>query len=586
MTETGGPIRVLHVDDEPDFADTVAAVIEREDERLSVATATSAREGLDRLADGQFDCVVSDYDMPEMNGIEFLRAVREEDPELPFILFTGRGSETVASEAISAGVTDYLQKERGLEQYSLLANDIENAVERARAERARERHLEAIETAREGISILDEDGTFRYVNEAYADLYGYAPEEMHGEHWALIYPDDEVDLATEEILPTVAEEGYWHGESTGLRADGSTFPEDHVVSQTASGDLVCTVRDLTDRREREDALQQRGRMLDEAPVGITLSDPSREDNPLVYANEEFEELTGYDAEEVNGRNCRFLQGDDTDPEAVAEMRSAIADGERVTVELRNYRKDGTEFWNRITIAPLGDSAGEVANFVGFQEDVTERKRHERQLEQQNERLERLASTVSHDLRNPLDVARGNLRLARSECDSDALDDVERAHERMAALIDDLLTVARGGDPIEDGEPIALGGLVAECWRGVSTGEATLDIEVDRTVEADRSRLRQLVENLLRNAVEHGGDDVTVTVGDLEDGWYVEDDGPGIPAAHRDTVFDADFSTGVTGTGFGLRIVEQVATEHGWTVRATESEAGGARFEIRGVTDEE
>ncbi|WP_424001595.1 PAS domain S-box protein [Haloarcula salina] len=586
MTETGGRIQVLHVDDEPDFAETVAAVIERENERFSVATATNAREGLSRLAEGGVDCVVSDYDMPEMDGIEFLRTVRDEYPELPFILFTGRGSEAVASEAISAGVTDYLQKERGLEQYSLLANDIENAVERARAERARERHLEAIETAREGISILDENGTFRYVNEAYADLYGYTPEEMHGEHWALIYPDDEVHLATEEILPAVAEEGYWHGESTGLRADGSTFTEDHVVSQTASGDLVCTVRDLTDRREREDALQQRTRMLEEAPVGITLSDPSREDNPLVYANERFEELTGYDAETVRGRNCRFLQGEDTAPETVAELRAGIADRERVTVELRNYRADGSEFWNRVTVAPLRDASGEVTNFVGFQEDVTERKRHERRLEAKTERLERLASAFSHDLRNPLDVARGNLRLARAECDSDALDDVERAHERMAALIDDLLTVARGGDPVDDGDQLDLGALVAECWQGVATKDATLDIQADRTVEADRSRLRQLIENLLRNAVEHGGEGVTVTVGDLEGGWYVEDDGPGIPPGHREEVFEADFSTGETGTGFGLRIVEQVAGEHGWSVRVTESDAGGARFEITGVTGEE
>jgi DNA-binding NtrC family response regulator len=122
-------IRVLHVDDEPEFAELVASYLERSERRLSVETATSASEGFDRLADTRFDCVVSDYDMPGRSGIEFLEAVQDEHPDLPFILYTGKGSEDVASEAISAGVTDYLQKRPGPDQYTLLANRIRNAVE-------------------------------------------------------------------------------------------------------------------------------------------------------------------------------------------------------------------------------------------------------------------------------------------------------------------------------------------------------------------------------------------------------------------------------------------------------------------------
>ncbi|MFB6206231.1 MAG: response regulator, partial [Haloglomus sp.] len=127
-------IRVLHVDDEPDFADMAAAFVGREDDRFDTETATSASEGLDRLSSNDFDCVVSDYDMPGQNGIEFLEAVREEHGDLPFILYTGKGSEEVASDAISAGVTDYLQKESGTGQYPVLANRIRNAVEKSRAQ--------------------------------------------------------------------------------------------------------------------------------------------------------------------------------------------------------------------------------------------------------------------------------------------------------------------------------------------------------------------------------------------------------------------------------------------------------------------
>jgi CheY-like chemotaxis protein len=107
-------IRILHVDDDPDFAETAAALVEQIDDRFDVETATSVGEGLDRLTDADFDCVVSDYDMPGQNGIEFLETVRADNPDLPFILYTGKGSEEVASDAISAGVTDYLQKGSGI----------------------------------------------------------------------------------------------------------------------------------------------------------------------------------------------------------------------------------------------------------------------------------------------------------------------------------------------------------------------------------------------------------------------------------------------------------------------------------------
>ena len=179
MTAIAETICILHVDDEPGFADMAATFLEREDDRVDVQTATSATAGLKILADNDIDCVVSDYDMPERNGIQFLEAVREEYGSLPFILYTGKGSEEIASDAISAGVTDYLQKESGTDQYAVLANRITNAVESQRVKRERNRQLDAIETAQEGISILDEDGEFIFVNEAYADLYGAGTSFSH-----------------------------------------------------------------------------------------------------------------------------------------------------------------------------------------------------------------------------------------------------------------------------------------------------------------------------------------------------------------------------------------------------------------------
>ena len=111
------------------------AFVEREDDQFETETAGSASDGLTRLADSTFDCVISDYDMPRQNGLEFLKTVREEYPELPFILYTGKGSEEVASDAISAGASDYMQKESGTDHFCVLAERIKTLVERTRAER-------------------------------------------------------------------------------------------------------------------------------------------------------------------------------------------------------------------------------------------------------------------------------------------------------------------------------------------------------------------------------------------------------------------------------------------------------------------
>jgi signal transduction histidine kinase len=217
----------------------------------------------------------------------------------------------------------------------------------------------------------------------------------------------------------------------------------------------------------------------------------------------------------------------------------------------------------------------------------ERHEQEQQLKRQNQRLERFASVVSHDLRNPLSAAQS---MAETLIEmSDESDDhyekyehIVRSHERMEEIIEDVLTLARDGQSVDETEPVALATVAEGCWETVGLAGATLEIETGATVEADRSRLRQLFENLFRNSIEHVGGTVTITVGDLEDGFYVADDGPGIPEDVRDEIFEMGYTTNETGTGFGLNIVKEIAEAHGWSVAITDSESGGARFEITGV----
>ena len=145
------------------------------------------------------------------------------------------------------------------------------------------------------------------------------------------------------------------------------------------------------RQSRELALYRRA--MDEATVGITVTDPDRPDNPLVYANDAFVEVTGYDREAVLGRNCRFLQGPDTDEETVATVREAIDDERPTSVDLLNYRADGEPFWNRLTIAPVHDRSGEVSHFVGFQQDITDRVERGRALEQYETTVETASEPI-------------------------------------------------------------------------------------------------------------------------------------------------------------------------------------------------
>lgn len=170
-----GSIHVLHVDDEADFGDVVRTYLESTVDDLTVVTETNAEDALGRLESGDVDCIVSDYDMPELTGIELLEAVRADDPSLPFILYTGKGSEEVASDAIAAGVTDYMQKEVGTDQYEVLANRIVNAVERHRAEQELLNTLSGyrrlVEQDLVGIYVIQHE-TFVYVNEKIADLIG------------------------------------------------------------------------------------------------------------------------------------------------------------------------------------------------------------------------------------------------------------------------------------------------------------------------------------------------------------------------------------------------------------------------------
>ncbi len=969
-------IRILHVDDDPGFADLTADVLERQDERFEVESANDAAHGLERLSEGRFDCIVSDFEMPGRTGIDLLEAVRADYPDLPFILFTGRGSEEIASEAISAGVTDYLQKESGTDQFTVLANRIQNAIDHYRSldlvHRSEQRLRRIVDVLPNILYVVDEDGTYLVANEALAafhdrsvdEIEGATVEEVlspaeaeqfkthlnevletgeslqipdievvdaHGERHVLeprLFPYDangdttavlglgvdvtdrerrerdldrtrermhlalentgsvifDVDLDTGELerhgafetffeltredVPTLddhieravhpadraAFRSFYEELMDGDRTEGTfeyrTNPEqgtvrwirdaislengdnhepahavgiardvtaekkhanaldeareryekileyssdfvmivddegavtyvspsvEHVMgydpaavigsdafafshpddreratqafldlrnepdeefsieqrSQHASGEwrwvevrgrnylddphiggYLVNVRDITARKRHETELERvkdRFRsMIENASDIVTIVDPDgtvvfqseptrhilgydpdelvgssifqhvhpedrervaarfveateedetrtetiefrmqRDDgtwiwmeatgrtdqpdpfdgyvinsreiterkereheltrernrfqaafdtvpepavhvlfedgNPLVRrTNAAFEEVFGLDQDAITGQNLDALIVLDEDRAEASEINRLAADGVTIQAEVTRLAHDGPRpFRFTAKMMDLGDGLDRregVATYV----DLTEQHRREEELRRQNDRLDQFASVVSHDLRNPLNVATGRLDLATEDVENEHLETVSTALDRMEALIDDLLTLAREGRPVGDREPVDLAAVATASWNQVASADASLDVDADVIIDADESRVRQLLENLMRNAIDHGPANVHVRVGALSDGFFVEDDGPGIPVDHRESVFDPGFSTDDGGTGFGLTIVRDIAEAHGWSVTIAEGSAGGARFEFRDV----
>jgi len=752
MSET---VHVLYVDDSEGATETTTT-LERENDRFTVERATRTTDTLARLTE-DIDCIVAEYTLPDGDGVQLLTRVRETYPDLPFVLFTDSGDERIASEAISAGVSEYIRK-GGPESNAVLATRIEELVARSQSQKAarleteryqederyrqrllaitrdsettpeeKTRRLLALGCDRfgtenghlvkidrdsgrhevisasgsdiisEGVSdlsmtycrrtiesqnVLDiynapaqgweddpayrnyglscyigqkllvdgklygtlcfaneeprgtafsqdekafmnrlaewfsqllerrryraqaetmfeqtQDALFlidvtpemefrvRRVNTVYEELTGLSTADLRGER-----PEEKgIDLerhyerCVETREPTEYEETLEVGtQRRHLQTKLSPVIEDGEVVQ-----LVGATRDVTRQREREQLLTVRTRAMEKAPVGITISDPTQADNPLIYVNEQYEQATGYSKDEAVGRNCRFLQGEQTSDAPVEQIREAIAANEEVSVELRNYRKDGTEFWNQVKIAPVFDGSGTLTHFAGYQQDITERVIDKQQLEAQNERLDRLAAVISHDLRNPLSAAQVQADLAKQTGETEPFEALHEAHDRMEQMIDELLTMARARENVEESESVSLTNLVQRAWETAETpgAELTVDLPWGFELDANPDLLCNVLENLFRNAADHNDPPLTVTVGTLGDenspvGFYVEDDGTGIPASSRDRIFEYGYTTDDDGTGFGLSIVEEFVEAHGWELSVTEGTDGGARFDVR------
>jgi len=596
---------VLCVCGDTAVTERIESDFEHRDSTVSVRSVSTPAEGLETLDETTVGVIVSGYDLPGRDGIEFLEAVRKAGSDVAFVLFAEEGSEAVASAAISAGVSEYVRVGDDADRDEQPATDIVEAVDgqidagqdarsgrqTGKAADGDHRFQALFENTADAVAFtedVDGEPVFVDVNAAFEDTFGYALEEIAGEPLSdYIIPDEQLDdiRAVREKMRTV---DTFQREVRRKTSDGyrefllHPIPVDRAEERTR---IYAVYKDITERKRRERELRRYETIIENMHDGALMFDP---DGVCTFANQTAVEITPRSRDELVGTRISELFGRDSVKETdqyweyeslVNELLTGDRKQDRARITL-DEPSDGIVL--DVNLSRVESEDGSFLGIVGIARDITKAIEHEEQLERQNERLNEFTSIVSHDLRNPLNVAEGRLTLHQEECESEHLAEIEMVHDRMKRLIEDLLLLAREGGVIEETKPFDLSSTVERCFRTVDTADATLVNETTTIVRGDESRVQQLLENLVRNAIEHGGSAVTVTVGDLDDGFYVEDDGPGVDESERDRIFQSGYSTSSDGTGLGLDIVRQIVDAHGWEVHIASAADTGARFEITGV----
>jgi PAS domain S-box-containing protein len=455
-------------------------------------------------------------------------------------------------------------------------------------------HRKLVEEATDIMTVIDADGTITWVSPSVEQTLGYDPEDLIGEvGYEYQHPDDRAAVSDAIEQLQVEPENPQVVETRFRQSDGSwrwleATLQNRFDDETIEGILVVS-RDISERKSQQqdyrELAQEYKTLLETVQDGIFFLsvDPDDPDSMFRFErlNQAYEEQTGITTEEIQGKTPRDVFGDELGSELEANYQRCMRLEEPISYEEKVPVETGAQFW-QTNLAPV-ITVGDTTRIIGITRDVTERVKRERQLRNQKEQLDEFASVVSHDLRNPLNVAQARITLLAEEYENEHIPPVEDALDRMEELITDTLTLARQGQVVSETEPVRLIDLVGKCWQTVSTADATIEIVDEVTIEGDRSRLQHVFENLFRNAIEHGGSGLTVRVGQhSERGLYVEDTGSGIPDEIREEVFEPGYTSETDGTGFGLTIVKRIAEAHGWDVSIETGTEGGARFEFTNV----
>ena len=486
-----------------------------------------------------------------------------------------------------------------------------------------------VEAATDGMLVADREEKIFYANPVMCELLGYSTGELAGKSVAEIdfLSDDHGYLA---FFDGVEERKTQSFETTQRRKDGTTIPVEVNINAVDLRDqkyLFANVRDIRNRIDRDQEMRIHHLAVQATTNGVVISDPALEDNPIVYANPGFLEMSGYSVGEVVGQNCRFLQGSDTDKNSIEEIKNSVRDGKPCRVTILNYRKDGSQFWNDLQITPIKDKLGQIVNYVGVQSDVTSQREVRKQLEEAKQKVERVAAelliseraakqanvakseflaNMSHELRTPMTSVLGFADLLENELDDPTLqskvETIKRNGEYLLSLLNDILDLSK----IEAGK-FEFANETVDLLKMLRELKSLMDVRADtegiplefefltkipKSITIDSLRVRQILVNLISNALkftDHGK--VTVKTELVTDGddpkldIHVCDTGIGMSEEAIDRIFkpfcQADPKTArkYGGTGLGLSISKRLAEGMQTTLSVESEEAVGSRFTL-------
>ena len=588
-------ISVLLVDDDMDLLDLARRFLEQEED-LGVVTATSASEGHQKLLTAKFDAVVLDYELPGMDGLEFLRQMKARKDETPVIIFTGRGREDVVIEALNNGADFYLQKSGDPRMNFLeLVYMIREAVKRNRFGRelaeSERRFREALERLKLIAFQTDRNGRITFCNDFFLEMFGWNREEVIGADWFDVFIPQGKKNAIKLLFSRALED----------EAGGVNFPcplltregelRQVILNNTPLRDPLGNImglssigEDITERRKAEEEQrisEERLKILFEyAPDAYFLSDLS---GNFVDCNRAAEELLGFSREEILEKNlfksgilspediprgisllARHIDGEPTGPEELVLIRN---DGREVVVEMRHFP---------VTI-------GKKCLVLGSAHDITYRKMAEDSLRRVNAKLTLLNSITRHDILNTLTALLLYIELLKEDPKDEAQKEIFDKVEMLTQTIKKQIEFTRTYQDIGIRSPQwqSFIQVVRRAEASIDMGSVALKTDLeDLELYAD-PLLENVISNLIDNSLRHGEHVTTIWLTSITDesGLKIiyEDNGQGIPGKEKEEIFKRGYGRN---TGFGLFLSREILNITDMTIKETGTPGKGARFEIR------
>ncbi len=595
-------IEVLLVDDDENTLNIASTYLRRDDPIFQIATSVSAEEAMSILKEKEFDVVISDYEMPNgKSGLEFLEAVKAQRPNMPFIIFTGRGREEVAIRALNLGADSYVTKGGDAKiVYAELAHTIRSVVAHRRAELALQesdaRFRAAFDGAAIGMALVEFNSKILDCNQALCQMLGYTKDEIKAMAFAeFTHPDD---LGK---VPQVIDGKFENGKSTVQLEKRYLHKSGHIVYTFVSSSIaynehdepiyfISQFQDVTEQRVARDALA-----ISEANYRNLVENSLQnyaiiQDGRYVYVNQPFADTLGLARDEILSLTAEEVWKH-VHPDDVVLLRKRDRQLQETAEavpksEFRYIRPNGEIRWVEGFIQPTEYDGRPATQIVEI--DITERKladdalrSNQESLSRQKEELSEFAAVMSHDLRQLLHNALLFAELLQEEYAQEHISGITDMLMNAQEILKNSLALAEAGRIIGEVEEVDLGKLVDEVANRELNEQAIVSHDKLPTILCDRLKMAQILSNLFRNAIEHGDAKHIEIIAKREKNQLeilVSNDGHPIPEELRDKVFKAQASR-VEGRGLGLMIVSKLVDAHGWRIHLDSSEITTFRITI-------